>query len=482
MLKQQQNLQQTLKLSPQQIQVIRMLELPVLELEERVRQELEENPTLEEGAEKASTENDLPAEEGDMNASAEEISLGDYRTEDDIPDYKLQASSREQNERQPEYSYSRNSSFHEQLLEQLNLKELPQATNECARYLIGNLDNNGYLTRPLTAIADDLAFSTGIDFPVELFREALEVIQELDPAGVGATDLRECLSLQLERKRANATNNLAYRIITEEFEAFSKKHYEKLCKLFGVTDSELRDALREILTLNPKPGNAYSDIFEDKMEQIVPDFIIENIDGELFLSLNNANIPELHLNNSYLEMFQDWNNNKQNRTADARSAVLFVKQKLDSARWFIEALQQRNNTLMQTMQVILDLQHEFLLTGDEARLRPMILKDVAERTGFDISTISRVSNSKFVMTDFGVFPLKFFFSEASQTTDGEEISTREIKKILAECIAKEDKRKPHSDEVLSEILKERGYTIARRTVAKYREQQGIPVARLRKEI
>lgn len=482
MLKQQQILQQTLKLSPQQIQVIRMLELPVLELEERVRQELEDNPTLDEGAEPQTPESNNDTDETDTYESAEEISLGDYRSEDDIPDYKLQASSREQEERQPEFSYTRTSTFHEQLLEQIDLKEINEPLRETARYLIGNLDNNGYLSRPLTAISDDLAFSTGIDIPLSVLEEALNIVQELDPPGVGATDLQECLLLQLERKRATNAARLAYRIIHEEFEAFSRKHYDKLQKTLDISEEELREALQEILTLNPKPGNAYSDLFEDKMEQIVPDFVVENIDGELYLNLNNANIPELHVNNSYVEMFQDWNNNKANRTSDTKNAVLFVKQKLDAARWFIDALQQRNNTLMHTMQVILDLQKEFFLTGDEARLRPMILKDVAERTGFDISTISRVSNSKYVLTDFGIFPLKFFFSEASQTTDGEEISTREVKKILAECVAGEDKKKPLSDDKLSELLKQRGYTVARRTVAKYREQQGIPVARLRKEI
>ncbi|MEG1187904.1 MAG: RNA polymerase factor sigma-54 [Bacteroidales bacterium] len=482
MLKQQQTLQQTLKLSPQQIQVIRMLELPVLELEERVRQELEDNPTLEEGTEAAQNDLTPDMDEGDTFESAEEISLGDYRTEDDIPDYKLQASSREQDERQPEFSYTTTSTLHEQLLEQLELKELSEPEMEGARYLIGNLDNNGYLTRSLSAISDDLAFSTGLDIPISLLEDALAIIQELDPAGVGAVDLRDCLLLQLGRKKGTPASQLAYRIVEEEFEAFTKKHYEKLQKSLGCTEEELREAFQEILSLNPKPGNAFSDQFEERMEQIIPDFLVENIDGKLFLSLNNSNIPELHVNNSYVEMFQDWNNNKANRTNDNRNAVLFVKQKLDAARWFIEALQQRNHTMTLTMSVILELQKEFFLTGDEVNLRPMILKDVAERTGFDISTISRVSNSKYVLTDFGVFPLRFFFSEASQNTEGEEISTREVKKILAECVAAEDKKKPLSDDKLSEILKQRGYTVARRTVAKYREQQGIPVARLRKEI
>lgn len=479
MLKQQQIQQQTLKLSPQQIQVIRMLELPVLELEDRVRQELEENPTLEEGNESPAENNENDTESFE---SAEEISLDDYRSEDDIPDYKLQSTNREKEERQPEFSYTRSSSFHEQLTDQLNLKELSEPVSEAAKYLIGNLDNNGYLCRSITAIADDITFATGIEFPLSILEEALLVIQELDPPGVGATDLRECLLLQLERKRATPAATLAYQIVSDHFEAFTKRHYEKIQKSLNASKEELRDALQEIQTLNPKPGNAWSDLFDEKMEQIVPDFLVEIMDGELFVSLNNVNLPELHINNSYVEMFQDWNNNKVNRTKDAKNALFFVKQKLDSARWFIEALQQRNQTLLRTMQVILELQKEFFLSGDESKLRPMILKDVAEPAGFDISTISRVSNSKYVQTDFGIFPLKFFFSESSQNTDGEEISTREVKKILSECVANEDKRKPLSDDKLSELLQQRGYTVARRTVAKYREQQGIPVARLRKEI
>lgn len=480
MLKQQQVLQQTQKLSPQQIQVIRMLELPVLELEEKIRQEMEENPTLEAGSEQ--TAPDTGDDTGDSAyESAEEISLGDYRDEDDIPDYKLQASNRARDERQPEYTYSDSTTLQEFLMEQLTLRETSPALLAAAEYIIGTLDNNGYLNRPLTAIADDIAFGTGMEIPVSLLEEALQSIQELDPPGIGATDLRECLLLQLGRKRAGAATNLAYGIIETEFEAFSKRHYDRILKNLGITEGELKSALQEILALNPKPGNAWSDVFEDKMEQIIPDFIVESHEGELTIALNNSNIPELRVNNSYADMLEDWNNAK-NRNADTRNAILFVKQKLDSARWFVDAVQQRNNTLLRTMQVITELQREFFLTGDERKLRPMILRDVAERTGFDISTISRVSNSKYVQTDFGVMLLKQLFSEAAQKEDGEEISTREIKKILAELVENENKKKPLADDKLSELLKERGYPVARRTIAKYREQLGIPVARLRKEI
>ncbi len=479
MLRQQQVLQQTQKLSPQQIQVIRMLELPVLELEDRIRQELEENPTLEEGAESGTQENQEDNET--TYESAEEISLGDYRSEDDIPDYKLQASNRAKDERQPEYTYTDSASLQEYLIDQLHLKETEPRILATAEYIIGTLDNNGYMNRPLSAIADDIAFATGADIPEELLEEALLSIQELDPPGIGARDLRECLLLQLERKRASRSTTLAYRIVDEEFESFSKRHYEKILKNLEIGEEELKGALQEILALNPKPGNAWSDVFEDKMEQIVPDFTVESIDGELIITLNNSNIPELRINNSYADMLEDWNN-KNNRSSDTRNAILFVKQKLDSAKWFIDAIRQRNHTMMRTMEVIAELQRDYLLTGDERKLRPMILKDVAERAGFDISTISRVSNSKYVQTDFGVLLLKEFFSEGAQKEDGEEVSTREIKKILQEMVDAENKKKPLADDRLSEMLKERGYPVARRTIAKYRDQLGIPVARLRKEI
>lgn len=483
MLKQQHTLQQTQKLSPLQIQVARLLELPLIELEEYVRQEMEENPTLEAGDE--TTQHELIAgdDAGDSHETAEEISLNDYRTEDDIPDYKLQASNQTPVERQPEFAYTGSNTLAEFLEEQLALRELSPDVGTTARYIIGNLDSNGYLSRPLPDLADDIAFATGQDIPTELLEEALSVVQELDPAGVGATDLRECMLLQLERRRANDATNLAYRVIDTEFEAFSKKHYEKIERNLNVTQEELRQALQEILTLTPKPGNAWSDPFAESREQIIPDFLIENIDGELLLSLNNANIPALHVSGHYIDLFEDWNNNRANRTADTRNALQFVKQKIDSARWFIEAIKQRHQTLTRTMQVIIRLQREFFLTGDESKLRPMILKDVAAEAGYDISTISRVSNSKYVQTDFGVYPLKSLFGDAFVTTEeGEEISSREIKKILTECIEQEDKKKPLPDDKLSEMLKERGYLVARRTVAKYREQLGIPVARLRKEI
>ena len=353
MQKQQQVLQQTLKLSPQQIQVFRMLELPVLELEDKVRRELEENPTLEEGHEQSNndtSDNNDEQDYKDDKRSSEEISLDDYRSEDDIPDYKLQASNRARDERSPEFTYSASGSFFDYLNDQIALKDLSDKERACVEYIIGNLDNNGYLNRPLSAISDDIAFSTGSEIPDDMLEDALSVIQDLDPAGVGARDLRECMLLQLERKKATPVHNIAYEIIDKEFEAFTKKHYEKICRNLNISEHMLKDALKEIVSLNPKPGNAWSDNFEDKREQIIPDFIIENIDGELFVTLNNSNIPELRVSNTYSEMIEDWGN-KANRNSDTKNAVMFIKQKLDSARWFIDAIKQRNNTLLQTIKI-----------------------------------------------------------------------------------------------------------------------------------
>ena len=486
MLKQQlqQKLQQ--KLSPQQIQVIRLLELTAIELEERIKQELVDNPALEEGSNEQQNDADSFGDdlqnEGDSAESAEDISLGDYMSEDDIPDYKLEADNFSQKDHREEIPFSGNSSFHDNLLKQLGLRDLSEQEYKIAEYIIGNIDDNGYLQRPLSAISDDLIFQVGIDVGTEKLEELLQLIQDFEPAGTGASNLRECLLLQLERKPATSTNLLAYKIIDESFEEFSKKHYDKILKQHNIDESQLKDAIHEITTLNPKPGNIWNDSFSDGMSQIVPDFIVDSQDGEIILNLNNSQLPELRINRSYTQMLEDYMGNKENQTRERKDALLFVKQKLDAAQWFVDAVKQRQQTLLQTMQVIIDLQKEFFLTGDESSLKPMILKDVAERTGFDISTISRASNSKYVQTNFGIYPLKYFFSESMQNDSGEEVSSREIKKILQECIEHEDKRKPLADDKLCELLKEKGYIIARRTVAKYREQLGLPVARLRKEI
>ena len=489
MLKQQlqQKLQQ--KLAPQQIQLIRLLELPTIELEERVKHELEDNPALEEGKEplddldrnEEGEGSDLTEDYNGGETNNEDLSLGDYLTEDDIPEYKLQQLS-ERAERREEIPFAEGESLAEYLQEQVGLRNLPEQQVKIAEYIIGNIDDDGYLRRDLPSIADDLAFQTGQEVSEQEVEAVLRIIQSFEPAGVGATDLKECLLIQLKKKEKTPSIRLALRILTSYFEDFTCKRYERIMKLLEIKEEELKQAIREITLLNPKPGSNWGDALETAMSQIVPDFLVEANDGELTLSMNNRGIPDLRINREYAEMFQDYTGNKVNQTAERRDAVQFVKQKLDAARWFIDAIKQRNETLQHTMEAIICLQREFFLTGDETTLHPMILKDVAERTGFDISTISRVSNSKYVQTNFGVYPLKYFFSESMQTDTGEEISNREVKKIMMDHVEAEDKRHPLTDEELATILKEAGYVIARRTVAKYREQLGIPVARLRKEI
>lgn len=486
MLKQQlqQKLQQ--KLSPQQIQLIRLIELPAIELEERVKHELEDNPALEEG--KELTDDFEKAEEGEESRedtatenTEVDLSLGDYLTEDDIPDYKLRELS-ERVEKKEDVPFSVSQSLGEFLLQQLGLRDLPEKEVKIAEYIIGNMDDDGYLRRDLPAIADDLVFQAGQEVSEAEIERLLTLIQDFEPAGVGARNLQECLLIQLGRKAKNPSVTLAIRMLTEYFEEFTRKHYDKIIKGLNIDEATLKKVIHEITTLNPKPGSSLGGSMEAAMSQIVPDFVVEASGGDLTLSMNNRGVPDMRINREYADMFRDYAGNKANQTADMRDAVQFVKQKLDSAQWFIDAIKQRQETLQRTMEAIILLQRDFFLTGDEATLRPMILKDVAQRAGYDISTVSRVSNSKYVQTNFGIYPLKYFFSESMQTDSGEEISTREVKKIMQEHIETEDKRRPLTDEELASILKEKGYVIARRTVAKYREQLGIPVARLRKEI
>ena len=484
MLKQQlqQKLQQ--KLSPQQIQLIRLLELPAIELEERIKHELEDNPALEEVKEIADDferTDDEGVDDISTNETETDLSLGDYMSEDDIPDYKLREIS-EKTERKEDIPFSVSQSLNEYLLQQLGLRDLPEKEVKIAEYIIGNIDDDGYLRRELSAIADDLVFQAGQDVDEKEIEEVLAIIQDFDPAGVGARDLQECLLLQLGRKEPTEGTNLAIHILTEYFEEFTRKHYDKILRGLNISEATLKKAIHEIIALDPKPCSSWGGSMEVAMSQVIPDFLVEAVNGELILSMNNRDIPDLRISREYAEMFQDYAGNKANQTSKMREAVQFVKQKLDSAQWFIDAIRQRQETLQRTMEAIILLQRDFFLTGDDATLRPMILKDVAERAGYDISTISRVSNSKYVQTNFGIYPLKFFFSESMQTDSGEEISTREVKKIMKEHIDSEDKRKPLTDEELTTILKEKGYVIARRTVAKYREQLDIPVARLRKEI
>ena len=484
MLKQQlqQKLQQ--KLSPQQIQLIRLLELPAIELEERIKHELEDNPALEEGkdiADDFERTDDEGVDDITTNETDTDLSLGDYMSEDDIPDYKLREIS-EKTDRKEDIPFSVSQSLNEYLLQQLGLRDLPEKEMKIAEYIIGNIDDDGYLRRELSAIADDLVFQAGQDVNEKEIEEVLTIIQDFDPAGVGARNLQECLLLQLDRKVSTPGVKMAIHILTEYFEEFTRKHYDKIMRGLNISEGTLKKAIHEIIALDPKPCSSWGGSMEAAMSQVIPDFLVEAVNGELILSMNNRDIPDLKISREYAEMFQDYTGNKANQTSKMREAVQFVKQKLDSAQWFIDAIKQRQETLQRTMEAIILLQRDFFLTGDDATLRPMILKDVAERAGYDISTISRVSNSKYVQTNFGIYPLKFFFSESMQTDSGEEISTREVKKIMKEHIDSEDKRKPLTDEELTTILKEKGYVIARRTVAKYREQLDIPVARLRKEI
>ena len=486
MLRQEQKLQQRQTLSPQQIQAIRLLELPEIELEEQIRQELIYNPALDEGEAPTSAEeeNEISHQEEETetaNESAEDLLLGDYNNDDDIPSY-IDRELPGENTPREEIPVSGGTTFHDYLLEQLRLRELSEEDKQIAEYIIGNIDDNGYLQRTLPAISDDLMFQVDMNVPVEKLNELLQIIQDFDPAGVGASDLQECLKLQLERRRGTDAAQLAYEIIDKAFEAFSKRHYDKIQKQFGITEEQLKEAIQEIAQLNPKPGSSWNDTFTESLTHISPDFIVDENDGELTLTLNNSHIPALRISRDYNEMLNDYTGNKANQTREKRDALLFIKQKIDAAQSFINAIQQRQQTLLATMQAILDRQRDFFLTGDESRLRPMILRDVAEQTGYDISTISRATSNKYVQTPFGIYPLKFFFSESMQNDSGEEFSSREIKKILQESIDNEDKRAPLTDDKLCELLKEKGYAIARRTVAKYREQLGQPVARLRKVI
>ncbi len=482
-LKQQQQLKQQQRLSPQQIQTIRMLELPALEIEERIKSELDENPALEEGKESPDEQeldetSDSTPEDLDEN---EDLSIGDYISEDDIPAYKLaEMSNRE--ERKDHVLFNNSQSIADYLSQQLQLNELSDKQKKTGEYIIGNIDDDGYLRRSLTAIADDIAFQNGEDVSEEELSEMLKLIQKFDPPGVAAQNLQECLILQLKRRKETKEVILAIKILTVFFEEFSRKHYEKIQKMLDMDEEHMKAVISEITSLNPKPGSNWDDSITSVMNRVVPDFIVEIRNGEIIFSLNSRGVPDLRINREYSDMLKDYTGNKANQTSDMRSAVLFVKQKLDAAQGFIDAVRQRQETLQRTMEAIIAIQHEFFLTGEERTLRPMILKDVAEKAGYDISTISRVSNSKYVQTNFGIFPLKFFFSESAQTESGETISTREIKQIIKEEIDAENKQKPATDEKLTHLLNEKGYLIARRTVAKYREQLGIPVARMRKEI
>ena len=471
-------LQQTIslqtKISPQQIQMIKLLELPTMQLEERIKREIEENIVLEEDVESKDQESDEPTK----------ISVEEYiGHEDDTPSYKARVNNFSKDDKQRPVYISEGRSLGESLIEQLRFRSLSDLEMIVAAYIVGSIDDDGYLRRDLNSLSDDLAFTRGLDVSIEEIERILGIVHELEPAGIGARSLQECLLLQMRGQTLDSsTKNLAHKIVSQHFEAFAKKHYERLIARLGVSEEEFREAIDYIRSLSPKPGNLYAEEGIDTTPYITPDFLLDNNDGELRLMLNSQGVPEVRISRRYRDMIKDMVAPDGTIKAEDKEAVQFVKSKIDSAKWFISAIKQRHDTLMRTMQTILDFQREYFQDGDKSKLKPMILRDIADRTDLDVSTISRVVNSKYIQTPFGVILLKSLFSEAMHTSSGEEVSSHEIKTILQECIDNEDKRHPLTDENLMDILNERGYRIARRTVAKYREMLDIPVARMRKQI
>ncbi|HRU59912.1 MAG: RNA polymerase factor sigma-54 [Bacteroidota bacterium] len=478
------------KLSPQQIQLMKLLQIPVANLEQRIKEELQENPALEEGQEhdedeyRADTEGEAEDDNNDdeeLSEREEDISLDEYLVDDEIPDYKTSANNTSPDEERREVPIGMQQNFQEQLLSQLYTLELDDKEYHIAEQLIGSLDDDGYLRRELSAIVDDLAFSQNIMTTPEELESVLRSIQNLDPPGIGARSLQECLLLQLERKPGKRESvQTAWAILNDHFEEFSKKHYEKIQRELQLTPEQLKAGVGEILKLNPRPGNTASQ-GQRSTEHIIPDFLIANNDGVLELTLNSRNAPELKISREYREMLDHYSKDKKNVKAN-KDAITFVKQKLDAAKWFIDALRQRQHTLLETMRAIMEYQYEYFQEGDPRKLKKMVLRDIAEKVNMDISTVSRVANSKYVQTHFGTYLLKSFFSEGLQTESGEEVSSKEVKQILLDCIGAEDKLHPLTDDALTKILNDKGYNIARRTVAKYREMLDIPVARLRKEL
>ena len=471
MINQKQVLSLQQKLSPQQIQMIKLLELPTMQLEQRIKQEIEENIVLEE-------DDHTPEDE-----QPQQISVEEYLREDETPSYKSRINNYSKDDKPRQAPLAGGRSLQEYLVEQLGYRNLSEQDMRLAVYLVGSIEEDGYLRRSLEAIADDIAFTLGIETSAEELERLLGVLHELEPAGIGARNLRECLLLQMAQIPINSRpRRLARKILTNYFEEFVKKHYEKLMSRLQVSEEDFREAIAEIRRLSPKPGNLYAEGGTDTTPYIIPDFILDYQDGRFNLSLNSYNVPEVRVNRRYMEMIREMVGSDGRVREKDKEAIQFVKNKIDSAKWFISAIKQRHDTLMRTMQTILDYQQEYFKDGDKSKLRPMILKDIADRTGLDVSTISRVVNSKYVQTQFGIILLKSLFSEAMQTDSGEEVSSYEIKNILQQCIDEEDKRRPLTDETLMDILNSKGYRIARRTVAKYREMLGIPVARLRKQI
>lgn len=470
------------RLSPQQIQLMKLLQVPTMELDQRIKQELEENPALEEGIDEPLDE--FESQDDDFNESDEDydndFELSDY-FDDDTPDYKTQVNNTSKDEEERAIPLSVEASFQEKLTEQLHLLYLDDTQFIIADTIIGNIDESGYLNRDIESIVDDLAFSANIIVTPEEVETVLKLVQELDPAGIGARDLRECLLLQIERKQeGNITLYTAKKILQDHFEEFTKKHYDKIQKKLEIENEDLKQAIDAIIKLNPKPGGSMKEGAKSQ-QQVIPDFTINDLEGRLELSLNSRNAPELKVSKEYEHLLRSYSEGAKTSKSD-REAVSFVKSKLDGAKWFIDAIKQRQHTLLSTMEAIMNYQLDFFLSGDDTKLKPMILKDIAEKVALDISTVSRVANSKYVQTNYGVYSLKYFFSESLSTDSGEEVSTREVKKILSDAIEAENKAKPLTDEHLAKLLNDKGYNIARRTIAKYREQLNIPVARLRKEL
>lgn len=485
MLKQHLSFKLSQKLSPQQIQLMKLIQLPTQAFEQRLKQELEENPALETGKEELDNFDDefedaYDDDSDNESIGAEDINIDEYLSDDEIPEYRTQANNYSADDEEKIIPYAAGISFNQYLLNQLNTIYLNDEEWSIAEFLVGSVDESGYIRRPINDILDDLAFTQNIYTEKASIEKVLKIVQELDPPGVGATSLEECLIIQLKRKEITPSIELAIAILEKSFEQFTKKHYQKLIQKYTISEEELKKAVSEIEKLNPKPGGSYSGNTR-MIEHIVPDFSIKIIEGELELTLNGRNAPELHVSKDYNNMLEGYKNSKE-KSQSQKDTVIFIKQKLDAAKWFIDAIKQRQQTLFVTMNTIMHYQEEYFLTGDERKLRPMILKDIADTIHMDVSTVSRVANSKYVDTPYGTKLIKEFFSESMKNDQGEDVSTKEIKKILETVIGEEKKRKPLTDDKLADILKEKGYPIARRTVAKYREQLGIPVARMRKEI
>ena len=488
MLKQFLNLKLSQKLSPQQIQLMKLIQLPTQAFEQRLLQEMNENPALETGKEEEDYEKDEFENVDDYDDDYDDaetidtgdINIDDYLSNDETPDYKTQTNNYSDDDEERESPLASSVSFHQDLLNQLNTFVLTDEEKQIAEFLVGSIDDMGYIRRDIDDIVDDMAFTQAIYTDKKAVESILNIIHELEPSGVGARDLQECLLLQLKHKTPTESVDLAISILENQFDAFTKKHYDKLLQKFNISNDQLKKGIHEIEKLNPKPGNSFSG--NNKItENVVPDFAIRIVDGELELTLNGRNAPTLHVSKDYQEMMQTYKDSRD-KSRDQKDAVQFIKQKLDSAKWFIDAIKQRQETLFVTMNAIMHYQEEFFLDGDETKMKPMILKDIADIVGLDISTVSRVANSKYVETPYGTKLIKEFFSESMKNDEGEDVSTLEIKQILKNVIAEEDKQKPLPDDQLAEMLKERGYPIARRTIAKYREQLDIPVARMRKKI